>query len=275
MAGRRWLLAVAFCAALALAPRVSAQQTAVVPVALSPTVSDIRIGRDGTNTRIVLELSAETEFIHDLSPDQKAVFIAFPDIRWTVPRTYRRTQGIITGYTFRRNDRGGGSLVLSTADPVRVDRISVRPPSHGHGHRIILVLADADVVVPRTEAELTAAVATAKGEPAGGEGPRAMALLTFPGKADLSLRAIAAGFGGAIKNRAEQATPSARLAAEARRQAAQAGRQEDDADAAAEPAADPEPWKPRLERFGAGPPSDKPEEAPVLRAPTREENQAI
>jgi opacity protein-like surface antigen len=162
---------------------------------LAPTVSDIRIGRVGTATRVVLHLSAETDFIHDVVADGRSVFVAFPRIRWTIPTRYRRTRGIVTGYAFTARDRGGGSLVLATADPVRVGEVIVAPIEGRSGVRIILDLVDGPRAgEPESLFATAPEMATQEAMARSTSAPKAVALATFRGAATEAPRVIAARY---------------------------------------------------------------------------------
>ena len=93
MAGRSWPFAVLIGTAVAVSAVGHTDDVRAETLSsLAPTVTDIRIGRVGPATRIVLHLNAETDFIHDVAADGRSVFVAFPRIRWTIPMRYERTR---------------------------------------------------------------------------------------------------------------------------------------------------------------------------------------
>ena len=198
MTGKNWRLVFLFglLTAIAVVGRGGEARSESVS-ALAPTVSDIRIGRVGTATRVVFHISAETDFIHDVAADGRSVFVAFPHIRWTIPERYERIRGVVTGYAFTPRDRGGGSLVLSTADPVQVGNIIVSPVEGRRGVRIVLDLVDAPQHGAGEPESLFAKPrrrATQDMMPHSTRAPKAVALATFRGPAAEAPRVIAARY---------------------------------------------------------------------------------
>lgn len=214
MAGRSWPFAVLIGTAVALSAVVRIGDVRAETLSsLAPTVTDIRIGRVGAATRIVLHLSAETDFIHDVAADGRSVFVAFPHIRWTIPTRYEQTRGVVTGYAFTPRDRGGGSLVLSTADPVRVGNIIVSPMEGRRGVRIVLDLIDGPKRIAGEPESLFAAaprMATQDAMAISTRAPKAVSLATFRGPATEAPRVIAArysGVGAPVRRHTQAAFP--------------------------------------------------------------------
>lgn len=200
MAGRSWPFAVLIGTAVAVSTVGHNDDVRAETLSsLAPTVTDIRIGRVGPATRIVLHLSAETDFIHDVAADGRSVFVAFPRIRWTIPARYERTRGVVTGYAFTPRDRGGGSLVLSTVDPVRVGDIIVSPMEGRPGVRIVIDLVDGPKRLAGEPESLFASnprMATQDAMAITTRAPKAVSVATFRGPAVEAPRVIAARYAG-------------------------------------------------------------------------------
>ncbi|CAA6603914.1 exported hypothetical protein [Rhodospirillaceae bacterium LM-1] len=106
------------------------------------TVHGLRVGHSGDKTRVIIDLSASTDFAYSVGKDGKSVSLVLPGATWkTAAKGSTKAGGRITGYEYQAVD-GGSKVILSASEPVEI--VQVEPhPADGQGYQLVIDLVDA------------------------------------------------------------------------------------------------------------------------------------
>jgi len=151
---------------------------------LFPIATDIRLGGDETQTRIVVDLSRKIDFRPFTLPDPYRIVIDMPQIAFQLPpKAGENGRGLIKAFRFGLIMQGGSRIVLDAKKPVRIDRSFVLDATEGQPARIVIDLAATDresfMRALALEKIVTSSVPAAKGELAAknGDDPRPLIVL--------------------------------------------------------------------------------------------------
>ena len=103
-------------------------------------VENVRFGKSGNATRVVLDLGAPASFRKDLDNNEKLLVIELPGTAWAT-RTSGRGSGVVETLTGQQSEDGTSRLVLQLKQPIEIKRFKALPPSGPYGHRIFFDLA--------------------------------------------------------------------------------------------------------------------------------------
>jgi N-acetylmuramoyl-L-alanine amidase len=110
--------------------------------AAQASVDDIRIGRHGDATRVVIDLSEPVSYRYIRLGEPPRLAIDLPDVDWTVGADAARTVGLIKGFRFGQPRPGVSRIVLDVAQPFAINRVFELPPNGTRGHRIVTDLVE-------------------------------------------------------------------------------------------------------------------------------------
>lgn len=121
------------------------------PVPANTKLADVRglrVGHSGDKSRVIIDLSASTDFAYSIGRDGKSVSIVLPGAAWkAAAKGSTNVGGRITGYEYQPVD-GGSKVTLTASQPVEV--VSVEPkPGEGKGYQLVIDLVDAQVAQMR------------------------------------------------------------------------------------------------------------------------------
>jgi hypothetical protein len=169
------MLGAAFLAAV---PALAGEQLAILPpadqipdavppglrsvqptvAAKVPSVTQIRVGRHGARTRVVLDMTGPSAATWRMTASGRSLMLNFPAVHWRVADKDHRLGGLIGKYLFDATAGGGGDLALLASEPVRVSHIETLPPAaKGGNYRLTIDLLPAKAVAA---AEPSAAAAS-------------------------------------------------------------------------------------------------------------------
>lgn len=112
-----------------------------------PTVTQIRVGRHGARTRIVLDMTGPAAATWRMTASGRSLLLSFPAVRWQVADKEHRLGGLIGKYLFDATATGGGDLALLASEPVQVSQIETLPPAaRGGTYRLTVDLLPAAAV---------------------------------------------------------------------------------------------------------------------------------
>ena len=131
----------------ALLHGLAAVALAVLPApagALSPNVSDMRVGVYEARTRFVMDLSGSVSFKAFTLSDPYRVVVDLPEVTWS-SRLRRGSGGLIARLRFGLLKPGTSRIVLDVRGPVRIVKSFVMAPAGGfRHHRLVIDLAPTD-----------------------------------------------------------------------------------------------------------------------------------
>jgi N-acetylmuramoyl-L-alanine amidase len=106
-------------------------------------VRDVRIARQGDDTRVVIELNRRVSFRYLTLDEPPRLAIDLPEVAWQVARGVDGIQadGLVTGYRFGQFRPGVSRIVLDIAEPFEIRKVFELPADAEHGHRIVTDLA--------------------------------------------------------------------------------------------------------------------------------------
>jgi N-acetylmuramoyl-L-alanine amidase len=110
-----------------------------------PTASDIRLGGDETQTRLVLDFSQKIEIRAFTLSNPYRVVIDMPQVSFQLPaKTGEKGRGLIKAFRFGLVMLGGSRMVIDLAQPARIEKATVLDPVNGQPARLVLDLAAVD-----------------------------------------------------------------------------------------------------------------------------------
>ncbi len=110
-----------------------------------PVASDVRVGGDEQQTRLVVDLSQKIDIRPFVLANPYRVVIDMPQVAFQVPpRTGETGRGLIKAFRFGLVMQGGSRMVLDLAKPARIEKAFVLEADNGQPARLVLDLAAVD-----------------------------------------------------------------------------------------------------------------------------------
>ena len=139
------LLPTLVAAQLCAAAPTQAPGTVPGTVGEFPSASDIRVGGDETQTRIVVDLSQRIEFRAFALANPYRVVIDIPQVAFRLPsRAGETARGLVKAFRFGLVMPGGSRIVIDLARPARIDRVFMIDPANDQPARLVLDLTAVD-----------------------------------------------------------------------------------------------------------------------------------
>lgn len=113
-------------------------------------VVNIRFGHYADKVRVVLDLTAETRFRIESSPDAHTVSVILSNVKWqTAPKRALNAMLPLTGYAFHSGSKPNeGQLDLQANRPIGIMTSTTYPPDHNYAtYRISFELSDKPAAV--------------------------------------------------------------------------------------------------------------------------------
>jgi N-acetylmuramoyl-L-alanine amidase len=138
----------------AAAERTGSAAPASRPSGDFPVASDVRLGGDDSQTRLIVDLSQKVDIRAFTLANPYRVVIDMPQVTFQLPaKAGESGRGLIKAFRFGLVMQGGSRMVVDLARPARVEKASVIEPANDQPARLVLELAASD-----REAFLRAAV---------------------------------------------------------------------------------------------------------------------
>jgi N-acetylmuramoyl-L-alanine amidase len=110
-----------------------------------PIASDVRLGGDDAQTRLVVDFSQKIEMRAFTLANPYRVVIDLPQVTFQVPsKTGETGRGLIKAFRFGLVMQGGSRLVIDLARPARIEKAFVLDAANGQPARLVLDLASVD-----------------------------------------------------------------------------------------------------------------------------------
>jgi N-acetylmuramoyl-L-alanine amidase len=110
-----------------------------------PLASDVRVGGDDAQTRLIVDLSQKIDVRAFTLANPYRVVIDMPQVNFQFPPKAGETgRGLIKGFRFGLVMQGGSRIVVELARPARVDKAYVIEAANDHPARLVLDLASTD-----------------------------------------------------------------------------------------------------------------------------------
>jgi len=110
-----------------------------------PTASDVRLGGDDKQTRIVFDLSDKIDLSVFTLANPYRVIVDLPQVVFRLPAKAGETgRGLIKAFRYGLVMQGGSRIVIDTKAPVRVEKAFVLDAADGQPARMVLDLAAID-----------------------------------------------------------------------------------------------------------------------------------
>jgi N-acetylmuramoyl-L-alanine amidase len=140
----------AMVGAIVLGSAVAAERTGAVPPPTQaandfPVASDVRLGGDDAQTRLVVDLSQKIELRAFTLANPYRVVIDLPQVTFQFPpKTGEKGRGLIKAFRFGLVMQGGSRMVIDLARPARVDKAFVMEAANDQPARLVIDLAATD-----------------------------------------------------------------------------------------------------------------------------------
>jgi N-acetylmuramoyl-L-alanine amidase len=110
-----------------------------------PVASDVRLGGDDAQTRLVVDLSQKIELRAFTLANPYRVVIDMPQVTFQFPpKTGEKGRGLIKAFRFGLVMQGGSRMVIDLARPARVDKAFVMEAANDQPARLVIDLAATD-----------------------------------------------------------------------------------------------------------------------------------
>jgi N-acetylmuramoyl-L-alanine amidase len=136
--------------AMVLGSAAAAERTGAVPAPTRaandfPVASDVRLGGDDAQTRLVVDLSQKIELRAFTLANPYRVVIDMPQVTFQFPpKTGENGRGLIKAFRFGLVMQGGSRMVIDLARPARVDKVFVMEAANDQPARLVIDLAATD-----------------------------------------------------------------------------------------------------------------------------------
>ena len=167
------------CGAMVLGGASAAERpgTTTPPVPGSndvPVASEVRLGGDDTQTRMVIDLSQKVDMRAFTLANPYRVVMDMPQVTFRLPpKTGETGRGLIKAFRFGLVMQGGSRIVIDLARPARVDKAFVIDAANDQPARLVVDLAASDrEAFMRSIAVEGAAAGTQAGAARGHQGER-------------------------------------------------------------------------------------------------------
>lgn len=115
------------------------------PAPQAATATDVRLGGDDKQTRIVFDLSGKIELAVFTLADPYRVVVDLPQLAFRLPAKAGDTgRGLVKAFRYGLVMQGGSRIVIDTKGPVRVEKAFVLDAADGQPARMVLDLAAVD-----------------------------------------------------------------------------------------------------------------------------------
>jgi N-acetylmuramoyl-L-alanine amidase len=137
-------IAVLGAPALAAQPGI-AVQTLPAPVESMAEATDVRLGGDAKQTRLVLDLTRKIDIAAFTLADPYRVVIDLPQVAFKLPpRAGEQGRGLVKAFRYGLIMQGGSRIVLDVTGPVRVEKAFTLAAVDGQPARLVLDLVATD-----------------------------------------------------------------------------------------------------------------------------------
>lgn len=127
--------------------------------AAQPNVSDVRVGQNGTRTRVVLELDNAVKFDVFTLPEPYRVVLNLPAVGWSInPASLPENKGVLTRMRYGLFTPTSSRMVLDVSGPVTVEKSFLLKTVDGKRWRLVLDLG------PTSETEFLEALAAKRAQ---------------------------------------------------------------------------------------------------------------
>ena len=146
----RSIALVCVISAVLLGTASAAERTGTLPAAAAPAdslpvASDIRVGGDDKQTRVVIDLSQKLDLVPFTLADPYRVVIDLPQVTFKLPaKAGEQGRGLVKALRYGLIMQGGSRIVLDTKGPVRIDKAFALAASDGQPARLVLDLVPTD-----------------------------------------------------------------------------------------------------------------------------------
>jgi len=107
--------------------------------------TDMRIGGDDKQTRVVVDLNRKTELVAFTLADPYRVVVDLPQVSFKLPaKASEQSRGLVKAFRYGLIMQGGSRIVLDTKGPVRVEKSFVLDTAEGQPARLVLDLVPID-----------------------------------------------------------------------------------------------------------------------------------
>jgi N-acetylmuramoyl-L-alanine amidase len=144
--GREAAIAGLLAAAIFGQPLSAAERAQAAPKPDSfPVASDVRLGGDDKQTRLVLDLNQKVDVAAFTLADPYRVVIDLPQVVFKLPaKAGEQGRGLVKAFRYGLIMQGGSRIVLDVKGPVRVEKAFALAASDGQPARLVVDLAATD-----------------------------------------------------------------------------------------------------------------------------------
>jgi N-acetylmuramoyl-L-alanine amidase len=140
-----FLATVSFGTSLGGPAAHAAERAQAAPAANSfPVASDVRLGGDDKQTRLVVDFSQKVDLAAFTLADPYRVVIDLPQVVFKLPPKAGEGRGLIKAFRYGLIMQGGSRIVLDTKGPVRLDKAFTLAAADGQPARMVLDLVATD-----------------------------------------------------------------------------------------------------------------------------------
>jgi len=132
------------------APASAAERTGSLPAAARPadslvTATDIRVGGDDKQTRLVVDLTGKVDLVPFTLADPYRVVIDLPQVAFRLPpKAGEQGRGLIKAFRYGLIMQGGSRIVLDLKGPARIEKAFAIDAADGLPARLVLDLVPTD-----------------------------------------------------------------------------------------------------------------------------------
>ncbi len=122
-----------------------AVRTLAPPTESAPVATDVRLGGDDKQTRLVLDLNRKIDIAAFTLADPYRVVVDLPQVAFQLPaHAGEHGRGLVKAFRYGLIMQGGSRIVLDTKGPVRVEKAFVLAAVDGQPARLVLDLTPTD-----------------------------------------------------------------------------------------------------------------------------------
>jgi N-acetylmuramoyl-L-alanine amidase len=136
------------CAMLCDSVAIAADGGAAVhapPAEAAAVASDMRVGGDDKQTRVVVDLNRKIDLAAFTLADPYRVVVDLPQVTFKVSaKAGEQSRGLVKAFRYGVIMQGGSRIVLDTKGPVRIEKAFVLDAAEGQPARLVLDLVATD-----------------------------------------------------------------------------------------------------------------------------------